>query len=352
MDAIRASLASIRWAALCLVCISTTINTATAQLPKCLFPHHSGGRIGSQASMVTRFSPMPAASKPIPADGMSLAQVIYPDDLQAVAVSHIQSRLVTGQLPLDTYRHWLAQSDTPDTAALIRGQQITLFPRVFLLHPNLSRMQILPGDSLVTFSLSSSQDEINDPIQHFIERQLDFKSAAGSNLDEGRRVIKVSAINGKRELTILEIPSGQSLGNSLPWDYESDLSEYFNGRPGGKREQVEWESLFGSLAAMHVVRRNVGNFQIQWWIPSKHYGSFSYKGSMFYRLLTEAYWRAEFDSPLHDPRGRYPLEIGPESAEKLAEQWNGMLSRFSSITLSAGDRIEFTTLEGHLLHRR
>jgi hypothetical protein len=325
-------------------------NPVDAQLPNCLTAHHRRELLQRESSILTRFSPLPIGSQSIPSPsipslsipshGANLAQVMLPGDLQAVAAAHIQSRLVRGSLPSDAYRHWLAKTDTPDTIAHFRGHQITVFPRVLLLHPQIAGLRIFPGDAIVTFSLGSSPDEIDDPIKTFFEKRLGFRESLRSG-----HVANITVVNWRRETSQLSLPIGQSLGNSVPWDYEAADAELAEDWSEDSREKREWESSLHSLTAVNILTRQVGGFHVRWIVPSKRYGRFSYNGNLFFRLLTDDYWTTEFNDLANDPRRSMRASIAEETKEKLIDQWNALLSRFSGISLTAGDRVELVAIE-------
>lgn len=224
--------------------------------------------------VLLRAFPLNVQSVEIPRRGESLLSVLSKQDVLAVAIQQLR---LGSDIEKDNARNrFILGAKKTDEFSLIlhvRNREVTVFPRVMLVHPTISFARIKPNDFLATLSVSQKfflegtrpepygrVERLNlvDPVHRWLHERL------GGRGDQGPIKIRI-----KSEL----LPTSKTgwYEFSLPRN-ATELTFLLGKNSLGKYLQPE---SIGEQLAVSVVSRHEGNYVIRYVTPLQFGGAFS-----------------------------------------------------------------------------
>lgn len=276
-------------------------------------------------AVTLRLWPFSASRKTLTADRIAFASVISEDDIVAVASSQalLRHRLIDeARTPL------IASKRTPDTFIFVRDTEVTIFPRILLLTPQVSFSAVRKDDFIASIFVDSrtvGEDDTSDPgaIPERLRKLLPTvgTNASGvSGMDEGPP--------DKRVLITGPLLSADMHGSDVVKGIIPNLAGFWGNN--GEKYEVSISRRLGSQllsrCPVFVLRRMESGLNVSYVIPLHDTGVFSRDSAIVGRIATI---------------GDQNLTSG---TRRIA--WNQLFgSKLGNIELRDGDVIEYTLID-------
>ncbi len=320
------------------------------------------GVVGSPGvyNVTLRLYPITPIQKSIGSNRIAIASAFGEYDAFSTAFGHLQRQQLKNSARSDSTNptpgyvpNILAHPYTPDTVILIRGNQATVFPRVFLASPRIASSAAVDGDLIATLYFTDPSLEIRpvterDPFRVFVREQHDQQDGtAASSIVNARRIAgSVFAALGSPIASILlarpvsrisvdltgpllagdqrgrkNIPAGESIGTFL--DTENGLAKEIE--PAIARQH---SGTLSNLIPVCVVIRHMDGVTVRYVTPLSTTGIFGKSGIAMRSLFRDAKFGRELNN------------------EALIDRWDELFERkIRNIHLQDGDVLEFTTID-------
>ena len=267
-------------------------------LPGLLPCKHRRATVAGAAQVHVRLYPLAFERRAIPAKGTALGSLMADTALHSIAAA----RLTT------------VDDSIPDTILWVHENQVTVFPRILLLHPVVSRALVRDGDliAMESWNQIAGDGAAADPIRVLLERAIGPRPSY--ERDKPIHILLAGP------LMPAEARGWQRLDSMR-------LSSYLNTArfQGAKLEQIVASRTGRTLAASQpvcLVTRSSAALQWRFICPLKETGLFATDGGMMRSL-----WNA-----------------WPEGA--ALNRWNQLFgNKLYSIPLLDNDIVEWTPLE-------
>lgn len=271
----------------------------------------------------------------IPGNGQGFLNVIANQDAVSLTIAGLKAR--NNPKGSNSRNRFFYSDTTPNSILVFRGNQVTVFPRLLLIHPVVQKSLMLHGDRIATFNMESDispfpyseleSDTKNDPSKTAELDKLRVLNATDSihawysnNVSRTKQEKKVSVtVSG---LLAPATARGQrTFGLADEGRFITDLSTFLDDSGDGtiKEELQKTAARYSSnLPIAVVVHRQIGAYSFRQIVPLKGAGALG-KDSRFYQQV--------FSDP-----------------EAAGNNWSRMFDPFSKIRLVDGDVIEIASL--------
>lgn len=287
-----------------------------------LFKHcvRQSPAIPDYGSVTLRLWPYSAIRRPLSAEGVAFASVIAEDEIVALAASHLLVPLKDkARTPL------IISQRTPDTFIFARGNEVTIFPKVLLLRPQVRLAEVRQDDliaSIFVIAHQAGEETVYSPNADKQDRlrTLFFPTTSGTTEanDSKLKIIVEKTILSTEERRVVEQPRDDNFAGFLGGEgkkIEADISKRFGSQLSGR-------------CPVFVVRRKTAGLLIRYVIPLHDSGMFSVDSEIIGRI-------------------GFAFTTGNVVTDVIRQQaWQALFeNRLGGIEFADGDVIEYTFLE-------